>query len=112
MLRVFPQCSSLSSRMITLTVLLYGAWTAATVAHADGTTTTAMPAVASQPDAPRAIPRPRVTRGPIGELSEDDRAAAIAAMQAMDPATLHEFRRRLERATADERADLLRAIAR
>lgn len=110
MLRVRPHCLSLSPRILAL--LLCGAWSAVAPVQADTATAPAIPPVAAQPDAPRAVPRPRVAQGPIGELSEDDRAAARAAMQAMEPAVLEEFRLRLKRATPDERADMLRAIAR
>jgi len=112
MVRVIPQCDLLSPRRLVLAMFLCCAWSAAAPLHANGATTTEMPADPSQPAAPRAVPRPRVVQGPIGELNEDDRTAARAAMQAMDPDALREFRLRLKRATPDERADMLRAIAR
>ena len=112
MLKALPRCLSSSRRYLALTVSLACVCIATTAAHADGAATTVIPAGSSPSEAPRAVLRPRVAQGPIGALSEDDRAAARAAMHAMEPAALHEFRLRLKRATPDERADMLRAIGR
>jgi hypothetical protein len=111
LLRVIPHGEPLSRRSLVFAMVLCGASSTAAPLPADGASPE-MPAVSSERPTPRAVPRPRVVQGPIGELSEDDRAAARAAMQAMDPDALRAFRLRLKQATPDERADLLRAIAR